>query len=145
MVEREINEISLLALLHDLGKVAIPESILRKPGPLSPEEWKIMSKHPEIGHRIALASPDLVAVADGILSHHERWDGEGYPRGLKQEEILLAARIITIVDSFEAMTGDRVYRKGMSVEQALVEIADCAGSQFDPQLAKEFLQMMNEL
>lgn len=144
LVEREINEISLLALLHDLGKVAIPESILRKPGPLSPEEWEIMSKHPEIGHRIAIASPDLVAVADGILSHHERWDGGGYPRGLKQEEILLAARIVTIVDSFEAMTGDRVYRQGMSVEEALVEIANCAGTQFDPEIAKEFLQMMKE-
>jgi len=144
ITERDSNELALLAILHDLGKVAIPEQILTKTGPLTDEEWQIMRKHPEIGHRIALASPDLVAVADGILSHHERFDGAGYPRGLKGTDIPLSARIVAIVDTFEAMTSDRPYRKGVSVAEALEEIHACAGFQFDPKLVTLFLEMMQE-
>lgn len=140
--ERDVDEISLLALLHDLGKVGIPENILTKSGSLTSEEWDIMKKHPEIGHRIALASPDLVMVADGILSHHERWDGGGYPRGLQGREIPLSARVIAVVDAFEAMVSDRPYRRGIGREAALEEIEACAGWQFDPQLALAFVEMM---
>ncbi len=142
--ERDVDEISLLAVLHDLGKVGIAEDILTKRGPLNDEEWAVIKKHPEIGHRIAMASPDLVMVAEGILSHHERWDGQGYPRGLSGEAIPLSARIVAIADAFEAMVSDRPYRKALDVETALQEIADCAGTQFDPQLAVVFVRMVRE-
>ncbi len=144
LTETEVNELSLLGLLHDLGKVAISESILNKTGTLSADEWEIMKTHSEIGYRIAIASPDLVDVAQGILSHHERWDGKGYPRGLKEEAIPKLARIITIVDAFEAMTSDRTYRQKLSVANALDEILSCAGTQFDPALAKAFVNMMSQ-
>ncbi len=143
--ERDIDEISLLAVLHDLGKVGIAEDILTKPGPLTEDEWVIMRQHPEIGHRIAMASPDLVMVAEGILSHHERWDGGGYPQGLKGRQIPLSARIVAIADAFEAMVSDRPYRKALGIEPALTEITACAGSQFDPFLARNFVEMMREL
>ena len=133
---REMDELSLLALLHDIGKVGINPSILQKPGPLSCAEWDEMKRHPEIGYRIAQATPELAVVADLILSHHERWDGAGYPRGLKGAEIPQACRILSVVDAFDAMTNDRVYRRAMSVGEALLEIERNVGKQFDPQAAK---------
>lgn len=143
--DAELDEISLVAILHDIGKVAIPESVLDKPGPLTNEEWEIMKRHCEIGYRIVASSPDLIGVAEGVLSHHERWDGRGYPRGLKGEEIPLTARIITIVDAFDAMTTNRAYRKRITEKEALAEIEANKGSQFDPELAQEFIAMMNEM
>lgn len=137
---KEMDELSLLALLHDIGKVSINPNILQKPGALTTAEWDEMKRHPEIGYRIAQATPELAIVSDLILSHHERWDGKGYPRGLKEEEIPLPCRILAIADAFDAMTNDRVYRKAMSREEALLEIERNAGAQFDPVIANLFIK-----
>ena len=142
--DSQISELELLCSLHDLGKIGIAEHILDKPGPLTHEEWAEMRKHPEIGYRIAHASPELIGVAEGILCHHERWDGSGYPQGLKATSIPLLARILTIVDSFDAMTSDRVYHKAIPKMQALDEIEACAGKQFDPSICRLFIRMMCE-
>ena len=142
--DSEVVTTSLVALLHDIGKLAISESILDKPGPLSEEEWAVMRRHSEIGHRIVSSSPDLVDVALGILHHHERWDGTGYPCGIKGKDIPIAARIVALADAFDAMTTDRPYRAALSLEEAREEIARKAGTQFDPALSKEFLDMLEE-
>ena len=138
----QLSELELLSSLHDLGKIGIAEHILAKPGPLAREEWVEMRKHPEIGYRIAQASPELAAVAEGILCHHERWDGTGYPQGLRGDAIPLLARILTIVDSYDAMTNDRAYHKAVSESEALGEIVACAGRQFDPAICEKFLHIM---
>jgi len=140
--ESQVPDMELLCALHDLGKIGIPEQILDKPGPLTGDEWVEMRKHPEIGYRIAQASPELVSVAEGILCHHERWDGRGYPQGLKGADIPLLARILSVVDSFDAMTSDRAYRMAISREAALVEVEACAGGQFDPAICEAFVRMM---
>lgn len=140
---RDIDELSLLALLHDIGKVGVKEEILKKPSSLTEEEWQEMRKHPEIGCRIAQNTAELLSVAEYILSHHERWDGTGYPRGLKGEEIPLLARIISVVDAYDAMTSDRPYRKALSHEEALEEIRKNAGTQFDPKVVEIFLDIVN--
>ncbi len=138
----QLDELSLLSMLHDIGKVGIDDEILRKPGPLSAEEWHHIKRHPEIGYRICMASPELVSIASYILSHHERWDGTGYPQGLKGEEIPLLARILAVVDAFDAMIEGRVYRLSMSITEALEEIKRCAGTQFDPFIANTFIDMI---
>jgi diguanylate cyclase (GGDEF)-like protein/PAS domain S-box-containing protein len=138
----EKDNLALLATLHDIGKVAVPSSILGKPGPLTPLEFDIIQKHPEVGYRIAKLY--LNHIAEGILTHHERWDGTGYPLGLKGEQIPLISRIIAIVDAFDAMTHDRVYRKALRLEDALTEIARNSGSQFDPQLVQIFLNFFDQ-
>jgi len=140
----ELNELELLASLHDIGKVGISDRILNKPGRLSPDEWEEMKTHSEIGYRIAMSSPELMPIADYILSHHERWDGTGYPQGLAGSKIPLASRIIAVADAFDAMTQDRVYRKSMPLQSALDEIRRNAGTQFDPDVANTFLQLMSE-
>ncbi|SHK00693.1 HD domain-containing phosphohydrolase [Desulforamulus aeronauticus] len=142
---KEMDELSLLALLHDIGKVSINPNILQKSGTLTSAEWDEMKRHPEIGYRIAQATPDLAIVSDFILSHHERWDGEGYPRGLKGEEIPLVCRILAVVDAFDAMTNDRVYRRAMTVKEAILELEINAGNQFDPEVASLLIEIiMNE-
>jgi HD-GYP domain-containing protein (c-di-GMP phosphodiesterase class II) len=105
---------------------------LKKPGKLTDKEWVEMRKHPEIGYKIAISSPELEPIADLIYTHHEHYDGKGYPQGLKGEEIPLLSRILSIADAFDAITHDRVYRKAASVEEALAEINRCSGTQFDP-------------
>lgn len=139
---KELDQLEILAMLHDIGKVGIDESILQKPGPLSPEEWVEIKKHPEIGFRIAHNTPELVSVAEYILSHHERWDGEGYPQGLKGEEIPLLARVLAVADAFDAMTSDRKYRKAMDRKKAISEIKKNSGTQFDPEVVSVFLKIM---
>lgn len=125
----------LLAKVHDLGKVGIPDSILQKPGPLTAEEWEIMRQHSEKGYRIACASPRLAPVASLIRCHHERWDGSGYPLGLAATNIPIECRILAISDALDAMTSQRPYRKPVTRSEAAAELQRCAGTQFDPELA----------
>ena len=135
----QLSDLRLLAQVHDLGKVGIPDYILFKPGALTAEEWEIMRQHPEKGYRIAKATTDLAGIAGLILKHHERWDGQGYPLGLARENIPIECRILAIVDSFDAMTNDRPYRQAMPVQVALAEIKNCAGNQYDPYLVEVFI------
>ncbi len=134
------DRLELLATLHDIGKVAISDSILTKPDKLTEDEWTEMKRHPEIGYRIAMSSPDLMPVAEGILCHQERWNGSGYPQALQGEEIPLLSRIIAIVDAYDAMTQDRPYQSAMTHEEAIAEIERCAGTQFDPEIARIFVE-----
>ena len=142
--EIEIESLDLLSKLHDIGKVGIPEQILRKPGELTDKEWDEMRKHPEIGYRIAMSSADIAPVAEYVLSHHERWDGLGYPRNLQGKNIPLLSRILSVVDAYDAMTEGRIYSKKMSKEEALQEIKRCSGTQFDPEIAESFIKIMTE-
>jgi HD-GYP domain-containing protein (c-di-GMP phosphodiesterase class II) len=139
---RELRELELLSVLHDIGKVGIPEKILNKPSRLDAEEWAIMQKHSEMGYRIAMASPELVSIADLILTHHEHWDGKGYPKGLVGEATPLLSRILAVVDAYDAMSADRPYRKSMPKEQIIDEIRRNVGTQFDPTLAILFLEQV---
>ena len=131
-------------LLHDVGKVLIPDSILNKPGPLDDDEWEIMASHPLRGFELVRPLRLLGDAALVIRSHHERWDGRGYPDGLAGEEIYLPARIFTVCDTFDAMTTDRPYRKALSIDDALHEIDRHAGTQFDPDVAREFVALCEE-
>lgn len=140
--DEDLNMLKLFAMLHDIGKIGIDDRILKKPGPLTEEEWKIMRTHPQIGYRIAMASNEFKSVAPYILSHHERWDGTGYPRGLKGEEIPLLSRILSVVDAFDAMISKRVYKEAWSLEKALEEIKKDAGTQFDPKIVDIFMDVI---
>jgi len=140
LAEEQLSELELLSTLHDIGKISIDDSILTKPGKLIDEEWQEIKRHPGIGCRIAMASPEPVPIADYILCHHERWDGKGYPQGLSEKSIPLLSRILAVVDAYDAMTSDRPYRKAMSIEQAMIEIENNAGTQFDPEITKIFIE-----
>jgi len=140
----ELDKLELLATLHDIGKVGIRDYILTKPGKLSESEWAEMKRHPEIGYRIAMTSPELVPVAEGILCHQEWWNGSGYPRGLCGESIPLLSRIIAVVDAYDAMTNDRPYRKGMDPAAAIDIIRENAGTQFDPLIAEIFADIISK-
>ena len=134
----ELDDLRLLALLHDVGKVVVNDDILNKPGPLNEKEWEEMKKHSEAGYRIAQASLDLAGIANFILHHHERWDGTGYPLGRKGKEIPLLSRIISVVDAYDVMTHSRPYKKAISHEEALKELKRCAGTQFDSKIVQVF-------
>lgn len=136
----DLDEMKLLTLLHDIGKIGISDSILNKPDKLTSEEWIEMKKHPEIGYRIAQSTPELAHISDLILSHHEHWDGTGYPLGLAGENIPLLSRLLSIIDAYDVMIHDRPYKTKMSNEEAVEEIRKCAGTQFDPKLAKIFVE-----
>jgi|GEM_PF-1731249 len=140
----EIKKIQVAGLMHDIGKIAIDEAVLNKVGALDDQEWLQIKKHPETGFRILSTSADTLDVAHAVLGHHERWDGKGYPQGLKGEEIPLMARIIGIADVFDAMTAERTYRKAVPIRQAIEEIQACSGSQFDPYLVDIFVEVMRE-
>jgi HD-GYP domain-containing protein (c-di-GMP phosphodiesterase class II) len=140
--ESTTADLSLLAKFHDIGKVGVSDAILLKEGPLTPEEWTEMRRHCEIGYRIALSASDLVPIADWILKHHEWWDGQGYPLGIKGEEIPIECRLLAIVDAYEALTSVRPYRRPFSHREAVAELWRHAGTQFDPQLLEKFVQML---
>ena len=141
----ELEAIAHGALLHDIGKIGISDSILLSPGRLSAEEWKMMKKHPEIGYNILRASPYLKEAAGIVLAHHERYDGSGYPRGSRGSEICIGARIFAVVDAYDAMRSLRVYRESVSAEEAATEIRRNSGTQFDPEVVKAFLKCQDEL
>lgn len=140
--QAELDRLLLLVSLHDIGKISIGEDILRKPDRLNEEEWEIVKKHPEIGYRLAVSTGEFAHIAEEILSHHEHWNGGGYPRGMEGKNIPLLARIIAIIDAFDVMTNGRPYKKPMSQREALEELERCAGTQFDPELIKIFVDMI---
>lgn len=140
MSKEEKKKIKSAGLLHDIGKIGIPETLLNKPGKLTEEEYKDICRHPEIGYRILQSAPDMTDIANIVLSHHERYDGKGYPRKIAGKEIPYVARMIAIVDAFDAMTSQRSYRNPMSEKDAAKEVLANAGSQFDPELAELFVR-----
>jgi diguanylate cyclase (GGDEF)-like protein len=142
MSEEYISAISIGGPIHDLGKIVVPDEILRKPGPLTPEERRSMEEHPVMGAAITAAVTDYDSVVDLVRHHHERFDGEGYPGRLKALEISPATRLFSLADAYSAMTTDRPYRKGLTAERAIQEITDGRGTQFDPDLAQVFIRMI---
>ena len=140
--ERELTQLRMAAMLHDVGKIAIPETVLRKPSSLSEEERELFRAHPVIGERICRPLRSARAILPAIRHHHERWDGRGYPDGLKGEEIPLPARIIALVDAFDAMVSDRPYRSGIPILEALDIVRANIGPQWDPDLVERFLSLL---
>lgn len=149
----DLEQLNLAGQLHDIGKIGIPDEILRKPGPLTPEEFCVVKEHPEIGYRILeplfeerleLERGSDINVLEVILHHHERFDGTGYPHGLEGKEIPLGSRILLIADAYEAMTSDRPYRKALPFKEAIEEIRRNSGTQFDPQIAELFIWMCSK-
>ena len=138
--EQKIKELRMGAVLHDVGKIGVPDAILNKQGPLSKQEHDIMKTHPELGVRMIEKVNFLKPAIPYILNHHERWDGKGYPQGLAAEEIPIEGRLLAVIDTFDAITSNRPYRKGQSTETALDEIAKNAGTQFDPVVAEAFIK-----
>lgn len=140
--DSRLSDLRLFGHFHDVGKVGIPDEILFKPGRLTKDEFEVMKRHCEIGYRIAQSSGDLAPIADWILKHQEWWNGEGYPLGIKGDEIPLACRILAIVDAYDAMTNDRPYRSAMQHDAAITELERCAGTQFDPSLVGLFKDLV---
>ncbi len=139
--DKNLEEIELAGLLHDIGKIAIPQSILCKPGKLTDEEFAIMKSHPENSEKLISSIKKLQGITNWLKAHHEKWDGTGYPEHLKGEEIPVSARIIALADTYDAMTSTRSYRKALEHEVAIEEIKRCSGTQFDPNLAALFIQL----
>ena len=144
MAAEQLDELRRAAELHDVGKAAIPDAILDKPGPLDQQEWEFMRRHTLVGERILAAAPALAPVATIVRSSHERWDGEGYPDRLRGEQIPLAARIVAVCDAYEAITDDRCYRSARSSEIARDELLREAGRQFDPAVVVAFLEELDQ-
>ena len=142
--EAGVTEVEQAALLHDIGKIGVGDTILNKPGPLTDAEWEIMRMHPAIGEEIVASTKDLSHLAPAIRADHERWDGGGYPDGLSGEEIPIASRIVLVCDAFHAMTSDRPYRKALGVEEALGELRKNAGSQFCPRTVEVFVGVVEQ-
>jgi len=141
MDEHTIERMHIAGLVHDVGKIGVPEAVLLKPGRLTDDEFAWIRRHPEMGHRILKDIPQLRDILPGVLHHHESWDGRGYPHGLKGEGIPLVARLICLADAFDAMSSTRTYRSALSRPDVLREIERCAGRQFDPTLARAFVTL----
>jgi HD-GYP domain-containing protein (c-di-GMP phosphodiesterase class II) len=131
--------------LHDIGKLGIPDAILLKPGSLTPQEWKVMQQHPLYAYNILAPIINLRQALDIPLYHHERWDGSGYPYGLKGEQIPLTARLFAVIDVYDALTSDRPYRSAWTRSQAIEYLQEQAGQLFDPQVVAYFLELVNEI
>ena len=144
LTKSKMDELSILASLHDLGKVAIPDNILNDKEKLSSEDWEVIKSYPEIGYNIAKSSFKFAHIADYILHHHERWDGLGYPMKLKGEDIPLLSRIMSIVDAYDVMRSGRFYKKTLTRNDAIKELRKCSGKQFDPKLVEEFISTIGE-
>lgn len=142
--EKDLDELSLLSSLHDIGKVAIPDSILMKTGELTHDEWMEVRTHAEKGYKIAVNHQELAQISDGILCHHERWDGQGYPQGLKEKDIPRISRILNIIDAYDVMTHNTVYKCAIPHKAAIDEILGCSGKQFDPYYAHAFIEYMEK-
>lgn len=140
-----IKKLKIGAILHDIGKIGVPDAILNKHGPLTPEEFAIMKSHPEVGAHMIEKVDFLEPALPYILYHHERYDGKGYPMGLKGEDIPIEGRILAVVDTFDAITSDRPYRKGRNIEAAIKEIKDNSGTQFDPVIVEAFLKTIDSI
>jgi diguanylate cyclase len=138
-----VNSIKTIGLLHDIGKIGITDTILNKVGLLACDEYDELKKHSEIGARILSNIIEFKDISTAVLQHHERWDGKGYPQGLKGEEICIEARIVSLADAFDAITSDRTYRPTRTKEEAIIEITKCSRTQFDPELCKAFIKMIN--
>jgi HD-GYP domain-containing protein (c-di-GMP phosphodiesterase class II) len=144
--EDTMFQLDLFSMLHDIGKVAVDVQILNKKGKLTEDEWDIVKRHSETGYRIAKSVPELGCIAELILCHHERWDGKGYPQGIKDDQIPLLSRILAVADAYDAMTEDRPYRKALSKENAIEELKSNSGKQFDPEIVRVFLsKVISEL
>jgi HD-GYP domain-containing protein (c-di-GMP phosphodiesterase class II) len=137
--EAELRNLEIAALLHDIGKVGIPDAILRKPGRLEPDEYALMKKHPEYGWAVLRMVPGFERAALDILHHHESFDGTGYPAGLKESEVPIVSRIVSVIDAFDAMVSSRPYRKGLPFEEAVRRLILASGTQFDPVVVQCFL------
>jgi response regulator RpfG family c-di-GMP phosphodiesterase len=135
----DLLQIELGALLHDVGKIGVPDAILNKPGKLTEDEWIEIRKHPGYGREMLVGIPQLQVASEIVYSHHERWDGKGYPRGLKSEQVHIGARIFAIADTYDAMTSDRPYRKALPHEAAVQELRVLANQQYDPHVIEMFL------
>ena len=140
--EESMRDIQLGAMLHDIGKYRVPDKILKKPGPLTDEEWTVMRQHPSFGAEFVKRIPFLAGASAVIFSHHERYDGDGYPSGLRGTEIPLAARIFAVVDAYDAITSERCYKPAQSAATAIAELRRCAGTQFDPDVVDAFERIL---
>lgn len=141
LIQSQMNSLVLLSYLHDIGKVSVPDSVLMKPTRLTKEEWNYMKKHSESGAKIIRGIPDLGYIAEAVHSHHENWDGTGYPRGLKKEEIPLISRIIRVVDSYDAMSHARIYSVARPRSEVMDEIKRCSGTMYDPDIVEVFMEI----
>lgn len=139
MDEQDVQRVYWAALLHDIGKIGVPDTVLRKNGPLTCDEWNIMKLHPTVGANMVKSLKKIEHIAPDIFSHQEKYDGSGYPLGLSGEQIPLGARILAVVDAYEAMTHDRVYRKARSHQEAVKELRQLEGKHFDPVVVESFL------
>ncbi len=144
LVPRELTVCGALGVLHDVGKLGVSDAVISKQTPLTAMDWEEIKRHAAIGYALIRPIGGISELADLILSHHERWDGKGYPRCLKGEEIPLFSRILTLADSVDAMISDRFYRKALSPPQVVAEIASCSGTQFDPTVVEAFFDMIRE-
>ena len=139
--EGGLEDIEVAALLHDAGKVGVPDAILRKPGPLDPEEWRVMRMHPEFSWAVLRLVPGLERASLFALHHHEKYDGSGYPGGLRGHEIPIGARIVSVIDAFDAMVATRPYKQGLPCDEALRRLTTDSGSHFDPVVVEHFIRI----